>query len=329
MAVSNFKINTFDTTNNRPKLRDSNLTEIIYKEVRVEDLVAPVNYAAADNDLSTHLSGIDAALASAGGGEFADNIFRITDNGDNTKKIAFEAAAIATATVRTITMPNANVDLGLIASAIQQNGSVAFTANQPMGGFKLTGLDAGTANGDSVRYQQAILISGVNAFSANQSMGSFNLTNVADPSGAQDAATKAYVDSLVDGRSWKNSAKAATTAALPALTYNNGAGTLTADANGALAAQDGVTLIVNDRLVVKDQAAGLQNGIYSLTQVGSGGTPFILTRTLDTNTALELTGAAVFVEQGTVNADKQFAQSSDSITLGTTAIVWVLSLIHI
>lgn len=75
-------------------------------------------------------------------------------------------------------------------------------------------------------------------------------------------------DAVFNDRDWKESVRAATTAALPAVTYANGTGgvgaTLTADANGALPAQDGVTLVVNDRLLVKDQAAQLQNGIYIL-----------------------------------------------------------------
>lgn len=62
------------------------------------------------------LSGIDAALATAGGTEFSDAAFRIKDDVDDTKKIAFEASGVSTGTTRTITMPDANVDLGDMAS---------------------------------------------------------------------------------------------------------------------------------------------------------------------------------------------------------------------
>lgn len=70
---------------------------------------------------------------------------------------------------------------------IHSNGTVAFAANQPMGGFKLTGLGAGTAAGNSVRYEQAILISGVNAFTANQPMGSHKLTGLSAGTTAGDS----------------------------------------------------------------------------------------------------------------------------------------------
>jgi hypothetical protein len=77
---------------------------------------------------------------------------------------------------------------------IKKDGSVAYLANQSMGGFKLTSLAAGSANGDSVRYEQAILASGVNAFAANQSMGGFKLTNLADGTLAQDAVSKTQME---------------------------------------------------------------------------------------------------------------------------------------
>lgn len=67
---------------------------------------------------------------------FADNTFRIQDNGDATKQIAFEASGIATATTRTVTMPDANVNLGLVATAIQssEKGSAGGVATLDGGG---------------------------------------------------------------------------------------------------------------------------------------------------------------------------------------------------
>lgn len=205
---------------------------------------------------------------------------------------------------------------------ISKTGSIAFTGDQSMGGNQLTNLGKGTGALEAVSRDQVV---GRDDNSSDYSATSKKIINVADPTVAQDAATKAYVDGLLDGRDWKQAARASTTAVLPAVTYNNGAGTLTADANGALAAQDGITLVANDTLLVKDQASAFQNGLYVVTQVGDGSNPFILTRRSDANTGDELEGAAVFVEEGTANADKQYAQTSDNVTLGTTGIVWVLT----
>jgi hypothetical protein len=119
--------------------------------------------------------------------------------------------------------------------------------------------------------------------------------------------------------------RAATTAALPACTYDNTTGTLTADAVGALTAQDGVTLIDNDPLLVKDQVSGLQNGIYDVTQAGTAGTPFILTRRNDANSDAKIvSGILVPVSgEGAVNGERVFMMTTaNPIVLGTTALVF-------
>lgn len=119
----------------------------------------------------------------------------------------------------------------------------------------------------------------------------------------------------------KATVDAATTAALPTNTYANGV--ITASANGALAAQDGVTLTLNESLLVKDEVSALKNGIYTVTQVGTGGTPFILTRRSDADTAEELLRASTIVMGGTVNISTGWTQDGQTIELGTSDIHFV------
>src|SRR6056300_1502686 len=147
------------------------------------------------------------------------------------------------------------------------------------------------------------------------------ITNVVDPSGSQDAATKSYVDSVANGLDVKASVRVATTAALATSTYNNGAGTITADANGALSI-DGVTVSTDDRVLVKNQADAVQNGVYKVTNTGGAGAQFVLTRTPDADQASEITGGAfVFVEEGTANADNGYVFTHNGTpTLGSTNI---------
>ena len=160
-------------------------------------------------------------------------------------------------------------------------------------------------------------------------VSSKKITGLATPTADADAATKAYVDSVAEGLDIKESCVAATTAALAAVTYANGASgvgaTLTADANGALAAVDGVTLLATERVLIKDQASALQNGIYIVTTVGDAGAAFVLTRAgdMDGSPASEIPGAFTFIEEGTTQADNGFVCTTNApVTMGTTAINW-------
>lgn len=118
------------------------------------------------------------------------------------------------------------------------------------------------------------------------------------------------------------STRAATTIALPAST--NAAGVLTADANGDLPAIDGVTLAPGDRVVVKNEAAQEDNGVYEVTDVGSAGTPWILTRhtTLDTDLELQTLGGFIWsVLEGTTNRGFWYL-ANEGTTINTDPITF-------
>lgn len=172
-----------------------------------------------------------------------------------------------------------------------------------------------------------------NTVSSTNSNGNIALTpngtgSVTVPSGYEGRAgftsdslvNKTYVDSVANGLDVKASVRVATTANLSA-NYNNAAGTLTATSNGAIVI-DGVTLSLNDRVLVKNQSVAAQNGFYKVTTTGSGSAVFVLTRTPDADAASELTsGAFTFTEEGTANADNGYVLSTNgTITLGTTSI---------
>lgn len=129
------------------------------------------------------------------------------------------------------------------------------------------------------------------------------ITGLAAPVNDSDAATKLYVDSAIQGLDPKQSVKAASTANIATLS-----GTMTID---------GIALAAGDRILVKDQTATAQNGIY----VVSAGA---WSRALDANTWGELVSAYVFVEQGTTNADNGFLCTIETGgTLDTTAVTFV------
>lgn len=118
---------------------------------------------------------------------------------------------------------------------------------------------------------------------------------VADPSSNTDAANKQYVDNKAVGLSWKQPVRVSTTTN----------GTLaSAYANGS--SVDGITLVTGDRILLKDQTAQTENGIYT---VNASGAP---TRGTDADVSVELLNATVFIIQGSTNADRAYTQTSNA-----------------
>jgi hypothetical protein len=154
------------------------------------------------------------------------------------------------------------------------------------------------------------------------------ITSVAEPTQSSDAATKNYVDAVKTGLDVKDSVRVTTTANL-ASTYSNGTSgvgaTLTNSGTQAALTIDSIVLTVNDRVLVKDQSTGLQNGFYKVTTVGTASTNWVLTRTIDADENTEITpGAFTFVEEGTVGQDNGYVCTTNGdITIGTTAISFV------
>ena len=136
---------------------------------------------------------------------------------------------------------------------------------------------------------------------ASVAFNSQKITGLADPTAAQDAATKNYVDSVAQGLDVKLSVRAATTANITL------SGTQTID---------GVAVIAGDRVLVKNQTTTNQNGIY-IVAAGAW------TRSTDTDTWAELVSAFTFVEEGTVNGDTGWVSTVNAGgTIGTTAVTF-------
>ena len=172
------------------------------------------------------------------------------------------------------------------------------------------------------------------ASGANTDITSIALTTgtiSTSPVSGTDIVNKAYADSIASGINFHQSVRLATAAALPANTYNNGTSgvgaTLTANANGALSV-DGVAVVAGNRILVKDEVAGANNGVYVVTQVGSGSTPYILTRATDfdsAGTGVDQIDAGDFflVTAGSTLSNTSWVQQTPlPITVGTTPITF-------
>ena len=244
--------------------------------------------------LATETSGIAVTIGhSTSETTIADNA---TVTGDLGVSGATTVAAITASGTATL---NGNVVLGDNSSDTQTTtGTTTHTGQYNIDNLRLDGnaITSTDSNGNI-----SISPNG----SGTVDVGSSRITSVTDPTGAQDAATKAYVDATKQALDIKDSVRVATTASI----------TIGSDLNVGDSI-DGVTLADGDRVLVKDQSTGSQNGIYT-----AGSSP---ARATDANTSAKVTaGLFVFVEEGTANGDNGYVlTTNDTITLDSTALTF-------
>jgi hypothetical protein len=150
------------------------------------------------------------------------------------------------------------------------------------------------------------------------------LTLHAAPTTDLQAATKAYVDNLATGIKVKAPVVAATVGNL-AGTYDNGTAglgaTLTKASNGAIGTIDGATVTVGARILLRAQTDAKENGIYTITAVGSGSAPWVITRATDADNSpsAELTGGTFcLVTAGSTYTNAGFVvTNSGTVAIGT------------
>ena len=167
----------------------------------------------------------------------------------------------------------------------------------------------------------------ISKLGANIDANGFTLTNLTStPTAASDATSKAYVDACAAGVKWKEVGQYATTADLHASYVGGPTYTLTSVLVGVLYI-DSAAPNVGERVLVKDQALTTQNGIYIVTDVGSGATQWILTRTSDYDSSSEISsGDSIFVEYGVINNATAFIMINTAfLVLDADAITWSIT----
>ena len=208
------------------------------------------------------------------------------------------------------------------------------TSETTFGGSSANGTGTSVARNDHTHgtpvhdntAHSAINLNALATPTADLNLNNFKITNLATPTLSTDAATKGYVDGVAEGLHIHAASYAATTANLNA-TYSNGTAgvgaTLTNAGAQAAFATDGVSPSINARILVKNQTTTSQNGIYTLTTVGTGATNWVLTRATDFDTAAEISGGDfTFVDAGSTLANTGWVSVDEVTTVGTDPIVF-------
>lgn len=249
-----------------------------------------------------------------------DSTFLVQDNADPTKQFQFQAASIAPGATRVLTVPDANLTLvgvdtiqtltnkTLTSPAINTpvlaggtvNNAVIGGTTAAAGTFTALAASTATVGGSAVATLAATQTLTNKTISGGTVTGAA-VTGLSTPSLPSDAATKAYVDSVAQGLDIKESARAATTANITL----SGAQTI-----------DGVSVVADDRVLVKNQSTASQNGIY----VAAAGA---WSRSTDMDVWTEFPGAFFFVEEGTVNDNSGWVCTvAQGGTLGVTSLTF-------
>jgi hypothetical protein len=263
-----------------------------------------VTYTDASNALQ--ISASNASTTQKGVASFADANFTVTSGAVSAKNITLGTSTLSLGSTTTaiagltqLDVDNIRVD-GNTISSTNTNGNIVLDPNG-------TGvIDVSTAR----------------------------ITNLGTPTSGTDAATKTYVDTIASASlHYHTPVRVETPTAINA-TYNNGTSgvgaTLTNAGTQAALVIDGITLALNDRVLVYNQANAAHNGIYTVTNTGSVSTNWVLTRATDANSYAPSdpdslgTGDAFFVREGNTGAGELYVMNTEgTITFGTTAINFV------
>ena len=208
-----------------------------------------------------------------------------------------------------VTITNTGVTSNVAGTNITVSGAtgavtIGLVAAPTITGTNITGIpNAGLTNSSVTIGSTNIALGATSTTLAGMTGITFSsgtVTGIATPVASSDAATKAYVDSSIQGLSWKQAVLVATTANITL------SGTQTID---------GVAVTAGARVLVKNQTTTSQNGIYV---VAAGA----WSRAADSTTAAQIDGEAVYVQQGTSFADTGWTETATIVTVGTDPIVY-------
>jgi hypothetical protein len=187
-----------------------------------------------------------------------------------------------------VTDTNSNPIFSVNSAGMISNNSASFLHNVEI---------VGVVTSTGTMYSNGGIVSG-----GNVNIGGNRLYNVASPLVNSDVATKLYVDSVAIGRTDKMAVKAGSTSNVDLAT--------------SIFTMDGITLTIDDRVLLKDQSLLVENGIYIISMSN------LLSRAADMATGSDASGSAVFVQGGIVNGTIGYVIIGTSVIVGTSNLAW-------
>ena len=314
-GVASFHSDNFSVSSGAVTIKDGGVAnaELVNSSITVSDgssttataLGGTITFSAgegidvAESSGTITYSGEDATTSNKGIASFSTNDFDVSSGAVSIKTAGVSDSQLATGIDATkigngdvtnselsyINSVSANVQTALDAKAIKANNlsdlASASTAR--------TNLGLGTI---ATQASSSVAITGG------------TITGLGSPSSGSDASTKTYTDNLIAGLKTRVICRVATTANVD----------LTADLQNS-DTLDGVTLATNDKVLVKNQSTASQNGIYKVVASGTA------SRDTDFDTAGEMAGQMVIIQEGSTNADTIWLNTNDSnMSLGSTSV---------
>jgi hypothetical protein len=253
-----------------------------------------------DTNISVTLDTVNTTTGSFGGST------KIPTFTVNNKGLVTESGEVDVATNLSIAGDTGTDTVSLLTDTLTFEGGTGITSTISNNNVKVD-IDSTVATlTDQQTLTNKILSTNVD-LGADLDAATYKIVNLGTPTSTADAATKGYVDSVSQGLSIKEAVRVATTATVDLSTNLE---------NGD--ALDGVTLATGDRVLVKNQVAGYENGIYTVNETGAP------TRATDANVSSEVTaGMFTFVSEGTANGNTSWVLTTDNpITLDTTPLTF-------
>jgi hypothetical protein len=265
----------------------------------------------------------------------------LTLTGNDSSSVAFGSGGTVAYTANKLSVfaATSSSELAGVISDETGSGALVFAASPTFTGTPLSTTASVDTNTTQIATTAYVVGQGYAKLASPTFTGTVTLPG--DPTLALQAATKQYVDNAAAGLNAHAAVAFATTAALGTTgnlvggtitpTYNNGSSgvgatlTIATSSNWTAITIDGQSLVVGDRVLIKNQATTLQNGIYTVTSVGAIGntTSFVFTRAEDQNTTPEMAaGDLVYVTAGTSNGTTLWVQTAKIVTIGTTGVTW-------